>query len=154
MTSIDRYVELRLVTIREAPSQGSALELLQAHGAHLSPQEEVWVVAVDGTSCRSIARVAMGEYHHVQVPVPAVLSIPLLAGASSLIFAHNHPSGRLLPSKQDYAMTEELVAAANTVGLTVEDHLILAPNGRHLSFREAHVLTVPLNPPEPLEVRA
>lgn len=152
--AVDRYVTLELRTLASAPSRGDVVALLQEHGAHRSALEEVWIVAVDPDQCRSIARVAVGTYHNVQVSVPAVLAVPLVAGASSFVVAHNHPNGRMLPSQQDYTMTEELVAAANAAGLTVEDHLILSPNGQYLSFRDAHVLAVPDNTSEPLEVRA
>lgn len=48
--------------------------------------------------------------------------------ATSSGFLHNHPSGDPKPSAADVAVTREIVAAANAVGLKVHDHLVI---GRH-----------------------
>lgn len=55
--------------------------------------------------------------------------------ASSLIFAHNHPSGELNPSNEDISLTRKLVDACRAVDLTPLDHIIIAYNG-HFSFKE------------------
>ena len=47
---------------------------------------------------------------------------------------HNHPSGDPTPSRADIEMTQEIRAAAATLGIVIHDHLIVG-NGRHLSFR-------------------
>jgi len=59
--------------------------------------------------------------------------------ATSVIFVHNHPSGSLQPSREDIAMTKQLVSAAEILGIRVLDHLIIAKKG-HLSMREAGFL--------------
>ena len=41
---------------------------------------------------------------------------------------HNHPSGDPTPSRADTEITREIVAAADTLGLKVHDHLVI---GRH-----------------------
>jgi DNA repair protein RadC len=68
-------------------------------------QEIVLVAAVDGDHVRDVVEVARGDYHSVRVSLPAVLAVPLLAGCSRLVIAHNHPSGRLFPSNHDYNLT-------------------------------------------------
>jgi len=55
--------------------------------------------------------------------------------ASSLIFAHNHPSGSLEPSPEDKNLTRTLVFAAIFMQLRVLDHLIITQNG-YFSFAE------------------
>jgi len=50
----------------------------------------------------------------------------LLLGATSVIAAHNHPSGDSTPSLEDRALTRHLVAAGELLDLQVHDHLILA----------------------------
>ncbi len=139
----DRYVRLSLDVLAEGPDVGTEVDLLHGHGAHTAAQEEVWVIAVDGSSIRSAACVARGDYHAVSVPLPALLAVPLLAGANRAVLAHNHPSGRLIPSKHDFALTESVVKALNAVGIILEDHLILAPDGRHASFKALDLLEVP-----------
>jgi len=56
--------------------------------------------------------------------------------AAGLIFAHNHPSGDPAPSPQDKLLMGYLDRAADAVGLTVYDHLIIG-RGKVFSFRDA-----------------
>ena len=53
--------------------------------------------------------------------------------ATSLIFAHNHPSGNPEPSKNDKELTRLLIYASSTIGIKVLDHLIIGDNC-HFSF--------------------
>jgi DNA repair protein RadC len=45
--------------------------------------------------------------------------------ASSIIFAHNHPSGDPEPSEEDIAITHTLVEAGRLMGIDVLDHIII-----------------------------
>ena len=42
---------------------------------------------------------------------------------------HNHPSGDPSPSKQDIALTRELIAALKPLGVQLHDHLIVGSTG-------------------------
>lgn len=55
--------------------------------------------------------------------------------ASSLIFAHNHPSGDPEPSESDREITKELVFATNIMQIKVLDHIIIG-NNRYFSFAD------------------
>ena len=50
----------------------------------------------------------------------------LLTGASSVVLAHNHPSGVALPSRDDYAATDRAKTALAVVGVALTDHIIVA----------------------------
>ncbi len=58
-----------------------------------------------------------------------VLELALKHKATALILVHNHPSGSLKPSASDRELTRALVKAANTLNLTVHDHLIVSRQG-------------------------
>jgi len=59
----------------------------------------------------------------------------LLSLSSSIILAHNHPSGNLKPSDQDMALTTRVVQAAKLLEIAVLDHIILTPDkGRFYSL--------------------
>jgi DNA repair protein RadC len=58
--------------------------------------------------------------------------------ASGLIFVHNHPSGNLRPSQQDFSLNEKLVKACKAVDLNPLDHLIVGPAG-YISFKEKNI---------------
>jgi DNA repair protein RadC len=47
------------------------------------------------------------------------------SGASSVILAHNHPSGDPVPSAQDVDVTRRIVAAGKVIGIGVLDHLVV-----------------------------
>ncbi|MEO0538553.1 MAG: DNA repair protein RadC [Cyanobacteria bacterium P01_A01_bin.123] len=60
-------------------------------------------------------------------------------GATRAIVAHNHPSGNLEPSPEDIALTEQLINAAEVLGIPILDHLILG-NGDFRSLRQTTAL--------------
>jgi DNA repair protein RadC len=55
-----------------------------------------------------------------------VVKAALVANASSVIFAHNHPSGQPEPSRADRTLTDALKKALATVDIAVLDHVIVA----------------------------
>ena len=58
-----------------------------------------------------------------------IFAVALKACASSVILAHNHPSGELSPSEADLVLTKRLVAGGDILGITVHDHLIVSRCG-------------------------
>lgn len=58
------------------------------------------------------------------------------AMASSIIVAHNHPSGNLRPSHADEVLTTKLKNAGKALDIQFLDHLILTPDGRYTSFAD------------------
>jgi len=59
--------------------------------------------------------------------------------AASVILVHNHPSGDPMPSPDDRAVTDQLVAAGRLLDIPVHDHVIIG-RGRYTSFAEAGLL--------------
>ena len=59
--------------------------------------------------------------------------------ASALIMLHNHPSGDPTPSQADIDMTAQIGHAADSMGITLHDHLVIGRNGE-LSFRAEGLL--------------
>ena len=53
----------------------------------------------------------------------------ILANAVAIIVCHNHPSGELVPSKNDIEITKQLIAAGDILGIKVLDHLIVSIQG-------------------------
>jgi DNA repair protein RadC len=80
-----------------------------------------------------------GTVDHTPVYTREVVKRALDLGASALILVHNHPSGDPTPSKADIAVTREIVKAAQPLGLTVHDHLIIG-RGHHASLRDLNLL--------------
>jgi DNA repair protein RadC len=80
-----------------------------------------------------------GTVDHVPVYPREVIKRALELNASALILVHNHPSGDPTPSDSDIAMTAEIDRAAQALGLTLHDHLIIGKS-RELSFRARGLL--------------
>lgn len=83
--------------------------------------------------------VTIGLVNASQVHPREVFAEPLLDRACAIIVAHNHPSGDVTPSKEDIAVTRRLEKAAETLGLTLLDHIIFSKNG-FFSFSEQRLV--------------
>ena len=77
---------------------------------------------------------AKGTVDHVPVYPREVVKRALHLNASALILVHNHPSGDPTPSQADIAMTAQVSTAAEALGLTLHDHIIIGKSCE-LSFR-------------------
>ena len=73
--------------------------------------------------------VALGESTTTAVDPAVVLGAALKCEAKSVIVAHNHPSGNLLPSLQDRQLTEALKRLGKEIGAEVRDHLVVGTEG-------------------------
>jgi len=69
------------------------------------------------------------------VNVRLLLKNALLADAPVVALCHNHPSGSLIPSRQDDEMTARAKQACNTMNIRLLDHIILT-DGRYYSYSE------------------
>jgi DNA repair protein RadC len=58
---------------------------------------------------------------------------------STIILAHNHPSGNLVPSQADMDLTERIIAAGKLFDIQVVDHLILAGKN-YCSFADSGLM--------------
>ncbi len=63
----------------------------------------------------------------------------LLSSASAVILSHNHPSGIALPSREDYATTQQAQDALRTIGVELLDHIIVAEDD-YVSLADSGIL--------------
>jgi len=78
--------------------------------------------------------VAIGAVAHVSIEAREVFAPAVAARASSIVLAHNHPSGDPEPSAQDADFTRAMVEAGRVLNIDVVDHLIVTPRS-YYSFR-------------------
>jgi DNA repair protein RadC len=70
-----------------------------------------------------------------------ILAVALKTAATSIILAHNHPSGNLKPSRQDEELTQKIKEGGRIFDIRVLDHLILSPDeGCFFSFADEGIL--------------
>jgi DNA repair protein RadC len=85
------------------------------------------------TSTVSVGTLGASLVHPREVFKPAVR-----ASAASVILAHNHPSGKVEPSREDREVTRRLGEAAEILGIEVLDHLIVGDG--YFSMKEHGML--------------
>ncbi len=98
---------------------------------------------------------AVGQLAEMQVAPAEVFKAALLCNAAGVLLAHNHPSGDLVPSDSDIAVTADLELAGAQLGIFVLDHLIIGRPGEYVSLREMDRMLIPpdgveLEPPQML----
>ncbi len=98
---------------------------------------EIFAAAFLDAQHRLIAfeRLAVGTITQTSVYPREVVLDALHHGAVATIFAHNHPSGSVTPSRADEHLTQTLKTALALVDVRVLDHVIVAP-GKALSMAE------------------
>lgn len=65
-----------------------------------------------------------------------VFQSALLAHATSIILAHNHPSGNRRPSQQDISVTKKVLEGGKLLDISLLDHLILTPQDGYYSMAD------------------
>ena len=76
-----------------------------------------------------------GNIHTIHIRAAEVFREAVRRNAYSIIVVHNHPSGDPSPSKDDRAITRQLEQAADLLGITLLDHIVIG-KGRYVSLRE------------------
>jgi DNA repair protein RadC len=90
------------------------------------PGELLCVMLLDRkNTVLGIERLYRGAVAETHVRVGEVFRSAILAGASAIILAHNHPSGSLEPSVDDHVITREVIAGGDLLGIEVLDHVIV-----------------------------
>ena len=102
-----------------------------------APTERICVLLLDSRH-RPIGSevVALGTINASRLQPRDVLAPALTRGASAIVVGHNHPSGDPSPSPADRRVTAALREAAEILGITLLDHLILTRHGQY-SFRDS-----------------
>lgn len=78
-----------------------------------------------------LAHVSQGGVTGTILDPRVIFSIALKANATSIILAHNHPSGNLIPSNEDINITKQVVSG----GKLLEIAILSFPNNRNRSSK-------------------
>jgi DNA repair protein RadC len=115
------------------------LDYLQADMAHIGI-ERVRVLHLN-TKNRLIRdeTISEGSIDQSAVHVREVVKRAMELGSAAIILVHNHPSGDPAPSRQDIALTQQIIEAGKPLGLSVHDHVIIGSKG-HVSLRARGVI--------------
>lgn len=126
ITQVGRYYQVR----RAEP--GDILRTSGQCGNYLMPYffgrdtETVFMLCLDA-KCKVICckKVGEGNVNSANIPIRRVVEMALSANATSVVLAHNHPSGLALPSADDVQTTLRVSAALETVEIALADHIVV-----------------------------
>lgn len=100
--------------------------------------EELWVVNLDNKNrILSVETLYRGTVEQAPLRVAEVFRSAIALNATSIIIAHNHPSGDPEPSGDDLNVTRRIVEGGKQLEIKLLDHLIIG-HGRWTSLRERH----------------
>ena len=113
--------------------QETILPSIEKCGQYLVPffygrrNETVFILCLDA-KCKVLCCKEMGEgsVNSAGVPIRRIVETALGANATSVILAHNHPSGFALPSGEDVQTTRRVAMALDAVEVQLVDHIVVA----------------------------
>jgi DNA repair protein RadC len=104
-------------------------------------REELVAVLLDtARTVIGLARISVGGIQSSIVEPVQVFKAAILANATAVVLAHNHPSGNPEPSREDVAVTKKMLKAGEALGIPVLDHLIVT-DSTYTSLAERGVLS-------------
>lgn len=114
-------------------SQAVILTTLDQCGEYLVPffyglrNETVYLLCLDA-KCKVLCckEVGEGSVNSAAIPIRRVVEMALGANATSVVIAHNHPSGVAVPSDEDVCTTRRLALALHAVEIQLVDHMVVA----------------------------
>ena len=127
MAEVARYYQVNR-TMNE-----KVLNTIEKCGANLLPyfvgrrNETVYLLCLDAKCkllcCREISE---GSINAASISIRKVVETALAANATSVVLAHNHPSGVAMPSGDDVVTTHRIAAALHAVDVYLADHLVIS----------------------------
>lgn len=99
--------------------------ILQSYDEFEKEKEHFFIIGVNNkNNIIYIDLVSIGTVSETIVHPREVFRYAILKGVSGILIAHNHPSGDLMPSKEDLQTTRRLVECGKILGITILDHII------------------------------
>ena len=106
----------------------------------LELQEEAKVIYLNSSGgVLGIYHLSKGGMTSASMDPKLIFTAALKISATSIILAHNHPSGTIKPSKADLELTQKLQDGGDLLDIKVLDHLIITPD-QYFSFVDEGLL--------------
>jgi len=129
----------KALEIPKISSSKNAFELIQPIIGDLN-HEEFWVIYLNNSN-KVIAKKQLGKggFTGTLVDVRLVYKKAIELATTGIIICHNHPSGKLEPSKSDLKLTQKIKESGKVLDIKLLDHLIVAEN-TYFSFADEGIL--------------
>ena len=100
-------------------------------------REVIGIVNVDSKlTPLNVSICSIGTINRSLVNPREMLKTSILSNASGVVVMHNHPSGSVEPSEQDFAITQRLSIVYKMMGIDLLDHIIVGDEDVYYSFSE------------------
>ena len=101
---------------------------------HGRTTETVFLLCLDA-KCKVLCcrEVGEGSINSAGISIRRIVETALREGASTVVLAHNHPSGIAIPSAEDVQTTRRIAAALRSVEVALADHIVVA-DGDYVSM--------------------
>ncbi len=124
---------------KQITSSDAVFEVMQPIIGDLG-HEEFWILYLNNSNkILQKLQLSKGGMTGTLVDVRLAFKNALEVGATSVILAHNHPSGTLKPSEADKQLTRKLKLAGESLDIKVLDHLIVTQKS-YFSFANEGIL--------------
>ena len=121
-----RYAQENIEETPTLNTPDKVFATMRYHFADLQ-HEEFWAIYLNNAK-RMISkiRISQGGVSATIVDPKLILRYAIENLATAIILVHNHPSGNLMPSREDDNQTERIAKAAKLFDIQLIDHLIVA----------------------------
>ena len=127
VTAASRYYQVNRAM------QQKVLNTIDKCGQYLLPffvgrrNETVYMLCLDA-KCKLLCckEISEGSVNAAGISTRKVVEVALASNASTVVLAHNHPSGLAVPSDADVHTTYRVSAALDMVGVILADHIIVS----------------------------
>jgi len=133
-----------LLKLSEQPQISTSIDayhvLKEAWSETISYCEEFNILLLNrANKVLAISKISVGGIAGTIADPKKIFQTALKGNASSIILAHNHPSGNLKPSQADLDLTQKIKEAGKFLDLPIVDHIIISDEG-FLSFADEGIL--------------
>ncbi len=125
------------------PSRGTVLPNLKAVGRYLvelfrGEREEIFYQLCFNQQRKLILcrKIGSGDASSSRMDMRELLRNALTPGVDCVVISHNHPSGDITPSSEDYDLTTHVQKALRYANIALWDHIIVSDD-RYVSLRGA-----------------
>ena len=126
ITQIGRYYQVK------QSEPGQILRTIEQCGNYLVPYffgrevETVFMLCLDA-KCKVLCckKVGEGSVNSANIPVRRIVEMALAVNATTVILAHNHPSGLAIPSADDIETTHRVAKVLEAVEIILADHIVV-----------------------------
>ena len=154
MKTSNNLMSVREVRLKYIPDSGilkkkkitsahdACMQLLEGYDKDTIGMQEQFVVLLLNRANKplGIYKASTGGITGTMVDIRLIMVTALKSLATGIIISHNHPSGNIMPSDQDVALTKQIKEACKIMTIDLLDHIIVTPHHDYYSFSNEGIL--------------